>query len=332
MIYRKRSFKYKSSFAPYINAYVGLKESLGIKTLRISGILRQLDHYCINQNIESPILSDKLVNQWLLTKKGENQGTRSSRVSCLRGFADYLSSVNVKVSWIARPNQCASGARYVPYIYNKEQVIRLFTEADKLQKPLRKSMFHIVFSAVIKVMYCCGLRISEVLALRNKDVDLDKGLITIEHAKFENCRRLPISESLCNVLNEYWNANQTLIGVDVKGFFFPTINGEQCSYTSVYEKFRIVLWRSGIPHQGKGKGPRLHDLRHTFAVHSLQKNIQAGKDMYVSLPILMSYLGHRNISATEYYLHFVAELFPEFLALADKVCATVLPEVTEYED
>ena len=84
--------------------------------------------------------------------------------------------------------------------------------------------------------------------------------------------------------------------------------------------------------QGKGKGPRVHDLRHTFAVHSLQQNIEMGKDIYTSLTGLMVYLGHSKISSTEYYLRLTAEVFPDFLERADSICAKAIPGVTRYEE
>jgi len=191
-------------------------------------------------------------------------------------------------------------------------------------------MFHLVFPAVLKVLYCCGLRVNEALTLRVRDVNLQDGFIHIKHAKFENCRSLPVSDSLLSSLKDYYHANRELIGVSAEGFFFPNADGERYSQRTVYDKFRTILWKSGIPHRGKGIGPRVHDLRHTFAVRSLRKSIMAGQDMYVSIPALMSYLGHSKISSTEYYLRFTSEMFPEFLAKADAVSAAVIPEVSDY--
>jgi integrase len=192
-------------------------------------------------------------------------------------------------------------------------------------------MFHLVFPTVLKVMYCCGLRVSETLMLRVKDVDLNDGSIFVNRSKFENSRRLPVSKSLLYDLRAYHDANRELIGVDEESFFFPNANGERYSQRTVYDKFRTVLWSCEIPHQGRGKGPRVHDLRHTFAVRSLQQSIMAGKDLYVFLPILMSYLGHIKLSSTEYYLRLTAEMFPDFLRRSDTVCAAAIPEVCEYD-
>ena len=130
----------------------------------------------------------------------------------------------------------------------------------------------------------------------------------------------------------YSAAHAAHIGIDADSWFFPNAMGECYSPRTFYDKFRQILWQAGISHQGKGKGPRVHDLRHTFAVHSLQQNIEMGKDIYTSLTCLMVYLGHSKISSTEYYLRLTAEVFPDFLERADSICAKAIPEVTHYEE
>ena len=332
MIYNKPEFEYNSIFASHIRDYIELRESLGAKFRAQSGILRQFDRYCSQNNIQSEILSEELVSDWLFLRSNEKSSSHASRISTIKVFSEYLVSVGYPVTWHSRPGYTKSNFRYVPYIYSKDEMRRILEIAENLPKPRGDSMFHLVFPAVIKLLYCCGLRVSEALELRTKDVDLENGFINIEKAKFENCRRLPLSSSLVKDLKEYSVANQKLIGIDNNGFFFPNAKGEKYSQRTVYDMFRTVLWQSGIPHMGKGKGPRVHDMRHTFAVHSLQQNISAGKDIYVSLPILMTYLGHSKVSSTEYYLRLTAEIFPDFLEKADTVCATAIPEVTAYEN
>lgn len=331
MIYKKPTFEFHSAFAPHIYDYVELRESLGAKFSVPSGILRQFDRYCVSLNVSEPLLTKELAGDWLASKREESASSHSRRISCLKCFADYLSSIGLQVSWTPHPGYAGRQNRYAPYIYSEDEIRHFFASADSLQKPIGRSMFHLVFPCVIKMLYCCGLRVSEALALRVKDVDLENGLIYVEHAKLDNCRRLPVSESMLSVLRDYSQANK-LIGTNGDGFFFPNANGEQYSHRTVYDKFREVLWASGIPHQGRGKGPRVHDFRHTFAVRSLRKGILEGHDPYVWLPALMSYLGHSKLSSTEYYLRLTADVFPDFLETADSVCAVVIPEAVSYED
>lgn len=332
MIYKKPDFKFNSVFALQIRDYIELREAFGAKFRVQSGVLRQFDRYCVQRGVQSVMLDANLANDWLATKHGEKQSSRAHRISTLNCFAKYLASVGGEISWIPHPGYAGRHYRYAPYIYTREEIVRIMKVADSLSKPFGKSMFHLVFPAVLKVLYCCGLRVSEALALHVKDVDLESGFIFVESGKFENSRRLPISTSMLECLRRYRIANQMQIGVDADSFFFPNARGEQYSQRTVYDKFRTVLWQSGIPHQGQGKGPRVHDLRHTFAVNSLQKTIQAGIDPYVSMPVLMAYMGHSKLSSTEYYLRLTAEIYPDFLEKANTVCAAAIPPVSDYEN
>ena len=184
-------------------------------------------------------------------------------------------------------------------------------------------MFHIIFPAILRLLYGCGLRISEALTLKLNDVDLTAGIIVIQDSKNGNSRQTPLSESLRTFLAVY----QTKMGTRIKpdGYFFPNAKGEQYSQRTTYDKFREILWQCRIPHTGKG--PRVHDIRHTFAVHTLNHWSMEGRDCYIPLPVLAAYLGHKNISATEKYLRLTAEVFPHILEQMQTINDVAIPGV-----
>lgn len=332
MIQHKPVYEFHSVFASSIYKYLALKEALGEKITSPGNILRQFDRYCMSIDLQEPILTLELAENWFLTKADEKQSTRSHRVSALWCFARHFSAEGGEVTW--KPNIGYAGRqnRYVPYIYTKAEVKNIFAAADAMPKSCKKSRFNVIFPAIIRALYGCGLRISEALALKVKDVDLENGFIFVYAGKFGKDRKVPMSDSLLQYLREYYRENVDFIGIPSDEWFFPNAKGECYSQRTVYDKFRQILWIAGISHQGKGKGPRLHDLRHTFAVHALQQNIEQGKDIYTSLTGLMVYLGHGKITSTEYYLRLTAEFFPDFLERADKVCARAIPEVVRYEE
>lgn len=332
MMPSKPFYEFNSVFASSIRDYLDLRESLGFKTVVAGNLLRQFDRYCCSIGIEQASLTNDLVDDWLALKSGEKAGTRSHRVSELRGFAKHFASTGGDVSWAPSPIKIRHPSRYVPYIFSKQEIERMLSAADSMSPPYGFSRFHLVFPAVLRVLYSSGLRISETLALKVKDVDLDNGGLTIPAAKFGKARKLPISNSLLAHLRNYRISNADFIGIDEDGWFFPTAKGECYSQRTVYDKFRTILWQAGISHGGKGKGPRLHDLRHTFAVHSLQQNVAEGNDIYASLTRLMTYLGHSRISSTEYYLRLTAEVFPDFLNRADIICSRAIPKGVLYEE
>lgn len=109
-------------------------------------------------------------------------------------------------------------------------------------------------------------------------------------------------------------------------YYFRNKAGTRLKGDHVYRNYRKLLWRAGISHGGKGKGPRLHDFRHTFCVHTLAKQIKEGVDLYVALPVLSTYLGHSSVGATQRYVRLTAEVYPEFLEKVSKTCAFVIPE------
>lgn len=332
MTQHKPVYEFHSVFADSIYEYLALKEALGEKITSPGNILRQFDRYCLSINLQEPILTAELAENWFLTKADEKQSTRSHRVSALWCFARHFSAEGGEVTWKPNIGYAGQRNRYVPYIYTNAEVKNIFAAADAMPKSCRKSRFNVIFPAIIRVLYGCGLRISEALALKVKDVDLENGFIFVYAGKFGKNRKIPISDSLLQYLREYYTNNVDFIGIASDGWFFPNAKSECYSQRTVYDKFRQILWNAGISHQGKGKGPRVHDLRHTFAVHALQQNIEQGKDIYTSLTGLMIYLGHGKITSTEYYLRLTAEVFPDFLERADKVCARAIPEVVRYEE
>src|SRR5438270_895520 len=172
----------------------------------------------------------------------------------------------------------------------------------------------------------CGFRVGEVLKLRVRDVDLNQGIITVRQGKFRKDRLVPPSLPLANRLQKY-AAHFEKRPPDA--IFFPGPNGGPVSLRTVYTVFRQLLLQCGIPHAGRGKGPRIHDARHLFAVHVLRRWYQDGEDLDAKLPLLATYLGHQDLSGTQRYLHLTAELFPEITARADAAFGDVIPRRVE---
>lgn len=193
----------------------------------------------------------------------------------------------------------------------------IFCACDNLRLYDRHmSTIQFIIPAIIRLLYGTGLRISEALSLKNRDVDLEKRSIHIRKGKNGEERLAPLSDTLTEVLKQYLHYRDKIPVphiCDVNGFFFVSPNGTYCRSCSVYTWFRKVLAESGIPFQGDHKGPRVHDLRHTFAVHSLVKMSKSGMDLYYSLPLLSVFLGHKSLGATEHYVRLTSEMYPNIL-------------------
>ena len=170
---------------------------------------------------------------------------------------------------------------------------------------------HIRPQTKCEYLICCGLRAGEATLLRVKDVDLINGVLQIWETKHDKPRYVPLSKSLWADYEQYFEE----IHAESSGnnYFFPNPRKSCYHTTTVYNRFRDALWHCGIAHKGRGYGPRVHDLRHTFAVRSMQKLKKSKSDIVTTLPYLSAYLGHCNMSATQIYLHLTAECYPEFI-------------------
>ena len=198
---------------------------------------------------------------------------------------------------------------FVPYIFTKDEIERLFSAVDCTKESSESPLRHLVMPVLFRLLYTCGLRVSEALHLKVADVDLDAGVLAIYGAKGDKERLVGISDSMLAYMKSY--RSNPLVANAKSIYFFPAPDGGFYDTSTIYDIFRKCLFDAGIPHRGRGKGPRLHDLRHSFAVHILNKWSSEGKDIYTCLPILRTALGHDRITTTEKYLRLVPEAYME---------------------
>ncbi|QRN03488.1 tyrosine-type recombinase/integrase [Legionella sp. MW5194] len=178
------------------------------------------------------------------------------------------------------------------------------------------------------MLYSCGFRLGEVLNLRLGDVDLAQGVITVHKAKHDKDRLVPLALDMVERLRVYSEqVAKIILEKRTDGaFFFPSSEQTAWCLSGIYYLFRQLLHQCGIPHGGRGKGPRIHDLRHTFAVHRLIQWYEEGADLNAKLPLLVAYLGHQDFTGTQKYLHLTAELFPNLTDRMNKQFGGVIPQ------
>jgi integrase/recombinase XerD len=220
----------------------------------------------------------------------------------------------------------------MPHIFTKHEITTIFRECDKLHVH-RHYMYSakFVMPVLIRLLYGTGVRIGEALKLRNEDVNLSDGYLILYGCKNGQDRIVPMSLSLREVCKDYvvykQSHNQQ---INAEGAFFTAPDGTPCKACTIYENFRIALQRAGIPHGGRSKGPRLHDLRHTFCVNALVQMSESGQDLYHSMPILMTYMGHQSLEATNRYVRMTEEMYPNLLKKVDEAYQYVFPEIGNY--
>ena len=312
------------SFGDLLIQFVQFKQSLGYKYIAEEEMLKRFSKFTLNYTVKDYILTKKLVDAWTEKRPTERDVTREKRINNIRQFAKYLADLGYE-AYIPYCKIKVDRNSYVPYIFTQEQLRSFFAVCDDI-KPHPLSNRHLFLPAIYRLLYGCGLRISEALALKLRDVDLKNGIVTIHGAKFSKDRLTPMSSSLQLYLKRYF---VKVHGVsEPEDYFFIKKNKTPIASSTVYKSFRNLLWQSGISHGGKGRGPRLHDFRHTFAVNSLNNMVKNGLDLYCALPVLSTYLGHVSTTATEKYLRLTEEAYPGLLDSVDKLCSYIFPEVT----
>jgi integrase len=213
-------------------------------------------------------------------------------------------------------------ARYVPHIYTDQQLTALFAQTDRCRYCAQVPARHLVMPVLFRLLYACGLRASEARLLRVDDVDLARGILQIRDAKGGKDRQVVVSAAMRARLVAYDAQVRRLPGEE---WFFPGTAGQPLTLGNIDKNVRRFLWQARISHGGRGHGPRVHDLRHTFVVNNLRAWFSRGDDVGALLPVLQTYLGHYSISDTAYYLRLTAESYPHIAAAVRRAFGDVVP-------
>ena len=316
-----------SPLAERFDDFLNVKLALGYKYEAGINRLKQLDKFCAAFSSGCASLSKDIVLAWIEKRPMEAPATQQKRIKMAREFALFLEKCG-ESAYILPPQRINYQESFIPHIFSHGEIERFFNTVD-IQPPHKAyPICNTMYSVLFRLLYCCGLRISEALSLRYEDIDLVQGVLTVKKSKFSKDRLVPMSDSLQSIVERYTPmAKRYCLN---NNHLFPSRFSDKPICASVaYSYFRKMLWKSGIPHGGRGKGPRLHDFRHTFSVHALQKWTSNGIDVYAALPILSTYLGHERMRATQQYLRLTAEVYPEILTSTEMFSGETIPEVTQ---
>ncbi len=314
---------FQGPLAQQLSAFVDFKRSLGYKYTTEVAMLQRFDRWSQTQPGPHDTLTEALVAGWLQRGVLEGERTLYGRTSLIRQVGLYLNTIG-QPAFIPEPSAGSRHYTFVPHIFTEHELRRIFEEADRITA-CRPSTLPVVLPVLFRLLYGCGLRVSEALRLSLEDIDWTDQSLTIRSSKFGKDRVVPMAPSLATVLQEY--VNQGHPDSPPSARLFCHRDGSPIAADNVYRRFRDILWYAGIPHRGKGQGPRVHDLRHSFAVHTLKAAIDRQVDIHAMLPVLSTYLGHASVAATEQYVRLTADAFPELRQTLDLAAGWVIPEV-----
>lgn len=316
--------EFQSVLAPLMDRFLQEKRACGYAYHEPFRILHRLDDFLVQQGLETLELPRGLARNWLAKKPHESASTQQQRITVFRQFSKFLLTAGCP-AYVPDATVAARKSIFVPRMLTEEELRKFFRAVDTLEPTARSPLRHLIMPEVFRLLYGCGFRVREVLNLRIRDVDLNQGIITVRQGKFRKDRLVPPALSLVNRLRKYAGYFDSR---PPDAVFFPGPNGRPFALRTVYTLFREMLLQCGIPHAGRGKGPRVHDYRHLFAVHTLRRWYRDGENLEAKLPLLATYLGHQHLSGTQHYLHLTAEIFPEITARVEAAFGEVIPRRT----
>jgi integrase len=323
-------YNYLGIYAPYIEQLITLKRKLGYKYTTASEILLRFDRFTREREEIFVGVTRELSDAWSKRQGSESDKYRQAKINVLIQLSSLLNDLGIN-SYM--PVQLRIPEKsFVPYIYTRNEIDAIFKVCDEIRIS-RKLMnaYIIILPSLFRLLYATGIRINEALSLQEEDVNLENNYLVIKDSKNGKERLISISETLSSVCKEYVEYRDRMPIQRTNTYFFISLNGSKCKSGVVYEWFRKILTSAGISYKGGHQGPRIHDLRHTFAVHSLAAMAENGIDLYCALPYLSTYLGHQSIRATNGYVRLTAEMYPGLLKDVDRVCLNVFPKIEFHE-
>lgn len=319
---------FQSRFSHHLEAFLAGKRAAGYKYNQSLRTLQYLDRFFSQEAVTSRKLPKEVVDRWSVRRPHEHPTTHAIRVGSIRQFAEYLMRQGIP-AYAPHPGYAAGKpSSFVPRILSITEVRNFLSAIDQMKPSPWSPLRHLIMPELFRLLYGCGLRLSEALRLRVRDVDLEEGILSICGTKFGKDRLVPVHPSLLKRLRHYAG----ILGIrDSAAHFFPARDGGAYSKRTIYNFFREILPKIRITHGGRGFGPRVHDLRHTYAAHRLIQWYREEADLHAKIPILATYLGHQDITCTQKYLHLVPELFPEVTKSVERTVGYVIPRRRFYE-
>jgi len=287
-----------------VEEYLALRQGLGF-SLRLPGaMLRQFAAFLERHG--APYITRELALRWAQQPAHAQPATWASRLTAVRRFAQFWSASDPRTEVPPLGLLPHRYARKPPYIYSDADIRRLIARARQLPSPtgLRPA----TYATLLGLLAVTGLRISEALALNRADVDAAEAILTIRRTKFGKSRLVPVHLTTQRALRRYARRRDRLYPTPTTDSFFVSERGARLTQWTVRYTFNRLSRQVGLRGPADHRGPRLHDFRHRLAVTTLLRWYRAGVDVERRLPALSTYLGHRHVADTYWYLSAVPEL------------------------
>ena len=286
------NYGFKSVFKDELYNFIEFKRSCGYKYEGAIFQCKKIDNYWYNLNLNKIQLSENDVMNYAKRRENESIGYLKDRLYILKHFSLFLVKQGYENIYVYNYPIKQNKYQYIPYIYTEEE-FTIFINAVNNSNLYEKEKY----STIFKLLYCTGLRLSEATHIKFKDVNLTNGTIMITNGKNCNIRLIGLSKSIQNTIKKYLDKKY----LNENDYIFSTKNNSFMSNSHLQSVFRKINDKCKIGINAINR-PRIHDFRHGFAIKALDNMYEKGYDYYTILPILCKYMGHADITHTEYYL------------------------------
>jgi integrase len=287
-----------------VEDYLTMRRSLGFKLRDMGHNLRHFVSFMEQQR--ASIITTELALRWAQQPQDVQPALWAARLSFVRSFARYWSATDPRTEIPPTGLLPYRTKRATPYIYSNDEIQQILKAARNL--PPSTGLRPWTYYSLFGLMAVTGMRISEVIHLDHADVDLKQGLLTVRLTKFSKSRLIPLHPSTVKKLKRYLHRRDELYPRHLTARFFLSNQGTPLTDCMVRWTFVKLSRQIGLRKVGDSYGPRLHDLRHRFAVTTLLHWYRTGVDVEQRLPVLSTYLGHAHVTDTYWYLSAIPEL------------------------
>ena len=287
--------------------YLRIRRALGFTLERAERLLGQYVAYLHDHDVEVPTIEDALA--WARLPADATPRWWAQRLGTVRAFAAHLHTLDPRVE-VPPPGLLPSPPRRAtPYLYSPADITAIIGAASTLPRPLGAA----TYQTLIGLLAVTGMRVGEAIALDRDDLDADHdGLLRVRHGKFGKSRLVPLHPSTIAALQGYLRLRDELLPAPASPALLVSTAGTRLRYNNIWRTFHRLVCRVGITARSASCQPRIHDLRHSFAVQTMLDWYASGADVPALLPRLSTYLGHTDPKHTYWYL----QAAPELLTLA----------------
>jgi integrase/recombinase XerD len=289
----------------YLELRRGLGFDLGRAESRLNGFLEFLKKKRGRQ------ITTALALEFALRSDHRSPSTQAGCLSAIRGFARYLSGIDPKIE-IPPAGLIRQGHRPQPYIYSDGEIIRILDAARAHPSTPRYALKPHTLYCLFGLLSVTGMRLTEALNLKPEDIDWVEGVLSVGRSKFQKSRLVPLHKTTLRQLRDYLKRRDRFFAERPwrrpENRVFLSTHGAALTSNEIGHDFRMLTRQIGLRVTGASHGPRIHDLRHRFAVAILVRWYRTGRDVGPLLPVLSTYLGHVFITGTYWYLTCTTEL------------------------